>query len=134
MMTEEFCISNEATGKRIRELREQKGMTQDALAEILSVGPNVIGCYERGEYGPSKKAIHTMCNYFGVSADYLLYGEVESVDTVLGSIHHLSDVDKMKIMIRLLFYFMRGKSSDEDNKGGIETIRNTFEYLFEIDK
>lgn len=134
MMTEELCISNEATGKRIRELREQKRMTQDALAEILSVGPNVIGCYERGEYGPSKKAIRTMCKYFGVSADYLLYGEMESVDNVLGSIHHLSDVDKMKIMIRLLFYFMHGKSSDEDNKGGIETIRNTFEYLFEIDK
>ena len=133
-MTEEFCISNEATGKRIRELREKKGMTQDALAEILSVGTNGIGCYERGEYGPSRKSIHTMCKYFGVSADYLLHGEKESVDTVLKSIHRFSDVDKMKIMIRLLFYFMHGKSSDENNKGGIETIRNTFEYLFEIDK
>lgn len=48
-MTEEFSINNEQMGKRIRELREKEGLTQDALSEILSVGPNVIGCYERGE-------------------------------------------------------------------------------------
>ena len=52
-MTEEFLINNEQMGKRIRELREKEGLTQDALSEILSVGPNVIGCYERGEYGLS---------------------------------------------------------------------------------
>lgn len=56
-MTEEFSINNEQMGKRIRELREKEGLTQDALSEILSVGPNVIGCYERGEYGPSKKTL-----------------------------------------------------------------------------
>lgn len=43
-MTEEFLINNEQMGKRIRELREKEGLTQDALSEILSVGPNVIGC------------------------------------------------------------------------------------------
>mgnify|MGYP000494678559 CR=1 FL=1 len=48
-MTEEFSINNEQMGKRIRELREKEGLTQDALSEILSVGPNVIGCYEREE-------------------------------------------------------------------------------------
>lgn len=62
-MTEEFLINNEQMGKRIRELREKEGLTQDALSEILSVGPNVIGCYERGEYGPSKKTLRLICQY-----------------------------------------------------------------------
>lgn len=39
MMAEDFVINNEQMGKRIRELREKRGLTQDALSEILSVGP-----------------------------------------------------------------------------------------------
>lgn len=134
MMTKESNLSNEATGKRIRELREEKGMTQDALAEVLSVGTNVIGCYERGEYGPSKKAMYLLCKYFGVSADYLLYGEKQDVDNVIEYINNFSDVDKMKVMVRLMYYFMKGKNFEEDSKGGIQNIRNTFDYLFEIEK
>ena len=45
-MTEEFSINNEQMGKRIRELREKGGLTQDALSEILSVGPNVIWSFQ----------------------------------------------------------------------------------------
>ena len=107
-MAEDFVINNEQMGKRIRELREKRGLTQDALSEILSVGPNVIGCYERGEYGPSKRTLAVICQYFGVTTDYLLYGEKENVEDIMEQVDHFSDVDKLKVLIRLMHYFIKG--------------------------
>ena len=36
-------------GKRLRELRKQKNLTQEKLAEKLGFSPNFIGMIERGE-------------------------------------------------------------------------------------
>ena len=120
-MTEEFSINNEQMGKRIRELREKEGLTQDALSEILSVGPNVIGCYERGEYGPSKKTLRLICQYFGVSTDYLLYGETENVEDIMEQVDHFSDADKLKVLVRLMHYFIKGNV--------LTNIKNSFYEL-----
>lgn len=101
-MAEDFLINNEQMGKRIRELREKRGLTQDALSEILSVGPNVIGCYERGEYGPSKRTLAVICQYFGVTTDYLLYGEKENVEDIMEQVDQLLNfISRLRILYGL---------------------------------
>ena len=58
--------------KILKELREEKGLTQAELGKILGVGATCIGKYERGEREPSFSTLKEMCDYFEVSAGYLL--------------------------------------------------------------
>lgn len=59
-------------GDRIAELRKDKGMTQEMLAEYLNVTRSSIGNYEKGVNEPSLQVVTKLCELFGVSADYLL--------------------------------------------------------------
>ena len=42
-------MDNKEVGRRLRERRIQLGLTQEELAETLSVGPNTISRWETGE-------------------------------------------------------------------------------------
>lgn len=57
---------------RIKELREEKGLTQAQLAKAIGLTRIVISYYENGYSEPSVGTIEKLCNYFEVSADYLL--------------------------------------------------------------
>ncbi len=59
-------------GTRIRELREQNGLTQKNMADLLGCTPNH---YQKMEYGKVNIPTTTLAffaDYFKVSADYLL--------------------------------------------------------------
>jgi len=43
-----MTISNEEVGKRIRQAREYRGLTQDNLAEIIETTQETITNYEKG--------------------------------------------------------------------------------------
>ena len=57
---------------RIRELRTARGMSQEKLADILDVTKQAVSQYERGVRKPDIPTIEALCDYFNVSADYLL--------------------------------------------------------------
>ncbi|MBQ7368601.1 MAG: helix-turn-helix transcriptional regulator [Clostridia bacterium] len=59
-------------GKRIRELRLEKGMTQAQLAEMLRTTQKNISKYETEYLDLSTAMIVELCKIFEVSADYLL--------------------------------------------------------------
>ena len=102
-------IDNKAVGKRIRKIRERNGLTQEEMAEILSVNPNAVRAYERGQYGVSKEVITRIRNHFRVTVDYLLFGAGEDLDCLLLQVRNAREEDKMKLMMHLLFYFVREK-------------------------
>ena len=56
----------------IRNLRTDHDLTQAQVAEILGTTKNQVGKYERGEQEMPVKHIVTLCNYYRVSADYIL--------------------------------------------------------------
>ena len=58
-------------GSRIKERREQLGMTQRQLADKLGVTPRAYYSYECGDRDPSTLSLAKMAIFFGVSADYL---------------------------------------------------------------
>lgn len=58
--------------KRLRELREKKGISQLRLALDLDLNQNSISRYENGEREASYKTLIALADYFGVSIDYLL--------------------------------------------------------------
>lgn len=59
-------------GKRLKMLREEKGLTQKDLAEKLSLTPKAISFYELGSREPSGDALIHMAHILGTTTDYLL--------------------------------------------------------------
>ena len=67
-------------GKRLRECREEKGLSQQQFAKQLDSYHSVIGRYERDEMIPSIEAAKKMAQLLDTTVGYLL-GEVEQADT-----------------------------------------------------
>ena len=57
---------------RLRELRMEHELTQNALAEQLNTTGDSIYSWEKGRSEPSIAMICSLCRIFEVSADYLL--------------------------------------------------------------
>ena len=57
---------------RLRQIREERGMTQKELGDILKLQSSVISKYERGAVALSGDLIRQLCDIFDCSADYLL--------------------------------------------------------------
>ncbi len=58
--------------KRIRELREDKDLTQKQMGEILSCSQRVYSDYERGELDIPTEILIKLASYHNVSVDYIL--------------------------------------------------------------
>ena len=57
---------------RLRELRKEKGVSQDQLSKELGVSKSTIGLYETGDTLPDAKTLRDLAVYFDVSVDWLL--------------------------------------------------------------
>ncbi len=56
--------------ERLKQLRKDKCLTQQELAELMSVSKSTISGYETGAYQPSLENLIRIANIFDVSADY----------------------------------------------------------------
>lgn len=62
---------------RIEEIRKEKGLNQQDLAEILRVSRQTISSLENGRYNPSLILAFKIANYFNVKIeDIFIYEEV----------------------------------------------------------
>lgn len=66
-------------GYRLRELRKEHKMSQEALGKLLGVSKVSVSGYEKGSRIPSLDILNGMLDIFGVSADYLLGRELNVV-------------------------------------------------------
>ncbi|MBQ2967948.1 MAG: helix-turn-helix transcriptional regulator [Clostridia bacterium] len=76
---------NIALGARIKEIRTQKDISQEKLAEMIGVCNGThLSNVERGYCGLSIPKLVNVCEALDVSADHLLFGTtVHDVETVL---------------------------------------------------
>lgn len=58
---------------RLKELREQKGVTQLRMSFDLYMNQNTISRYESGTRQADYDALVKLADYFDVSIDYILY-------------------------------------------------------------
>lgn len=61
-------------GARIRQARERKALSQEALADLLKVTKGLVSQYETGLTSPPSKRFSQLAEVLGVSADWLLTG------------------------------------------------------------
>ncbi len=90
-------------GARVAALRRQAGMSQAELARRLAVSASAVGMYEQGRREPSMDRIVALSRLFGVSADYLLTGEVTTLadrDTLLRLFAAVQDKADQELLLR----------------------------------
>ena len=59
-------------GRRLREVRKQRGITQEALAAAAGLDRSYVGCVERGERNVTLVNIHRLAAACGVEPARLL--------------------------------------------------------------
>lgn len=58
--------------KRLKYLRNEKGLSQQNMADYLGISRQGYGKYEDGKSEPDHKTLVKLANYFNVTTDYLL--------------------------------------------------------------
>lgn len=61
-----------AFGRRIREYRIKKGLSQPQLAALLGVTKNAVTNWEAGASRPDIASIPALCTHLGISTDVFL--------------------------------------------------------------
>ena len=95
----------ELFGLRLKGLRLEKKITQQQLADKLDMTKASISGYEHTYIYPSVEALIKLCNFFDVSADYLLglSDDIgikiscltdEQIDLILGLVHQFERLNK----------------------------------------
>lgn len=103
-------IKKERT-ERMKSVRMLLGMTQKQFAEGLGISREGYQKLERGENNISMDVLEKLKYVYGISADYLLYGEFQDEKMILEMIQNSSETAKLEIMIRLIEYFTASRKS-----------------------
>lgn len=61
-------------GERIKNLRQEKKMSQQEFADAINVAYSTVSMYENGERIPRDQIKLAIANLFGVTVDYLFFG------------------------------------------------------------
>lgn len=74
---DEHSISTESVSYgmfqiRLKELREDKGLSQGKLGKQIGVAQSTVGMWENGTNKPENSKLVALANFFNVSTDYLL--------------------------------------------------------------
>ncbi len=64
-------------GKRLKELRKGKGLTQKELGKLVNVTKVSVCCYENGVRTPNLETFEDLINVLDVTADYLLGNDIK---------------------------------------------------------
>ena len=62
-------------GRRIRNFRLTNNLTQAQLAESLDISTNFVSEVETGKKNISLEILFRLCQYYNLSADYILFGK-----------------------------------------------------------
>ena len=104
-------------GERLRKLRKYMGLTQEQVAEILSVGRDAIFRIEKGERKIDLQELMKFSKLYNISLDELTMEEhtINSSDVAFArGFNELSEKDKKEI-IRLIEYKNILKSQNKDD-------------------
>ena len=106
--------------ERLKQLRQQEGLTQRELAKSIEVGRTTISEYESGKIVPKQEGLLKLANYFNVSVDYLT-GVSDNPATRQSNEHEL---DKL---LNTLDYILMNEYDSPVKYEGI--VLNTYEKL-----
>lgn len=90
-------------GERLRQLRKEKGISAEQLAEIMGINKSTISRYENGQRDPFMPFVQKIADYFNVSIDWMVgLSEIRAPDintSTLNQIFHtIPDQGKVELV------------------------------------
>lgn len=82
-------------GKKLRECREAKNLSQKDLARLLNTSYSVIGNYERDEMIPSIEVAKNIAKILGTTVGYLLETEEVNIFKNPAMLNRFNDIEKL---------------------------------------
>lgn len=131
-------------GKRIKEFRLEKGLTQKELADAIKYSDAYLSEIERGVSKPSRDFLIKLTEVYGISTDYVLHGSedeqkkyllvkepefpyqivptatkklLDSVKEILESGNEIM-IDALKANIKAFLEAVRVQKKTDEDKGG----------------
>lgn len=101
--------TDQSLGKKIRQFREQRGVTQGELAKELSVTRQAVSNWEREKTLPDVYTLLQMAAYFGVTLDEFVEGTKEPEITMPKMPGRLAAATGLAILCYLLAGGMTGR-------------------------
>jgi transcriptional regulator with XRE-family HTH domain len=87
-------------GDRLKQLRKEKGLTQEQLAQVLKTERSTLSGYEQGIREPSFEMLCLMSDYHSVSIDYIVRGR-SAINTNLPVINSVDDFEIQRLKAKI---------------------------------
>ena len=99
--------------EKLQELRKQKGLTQEAVAEALFVSRTAVSKWESGKGYPNIDSLKAIAAFYGVTVDALLAGDEllslaqeersKKLARLRGMVYNLLDIGAVLLLVLPLF-------------------------------
>lgn len=129
----------------LKELRMQKNLTQQQLADILNVKRSTLGMWETGSTTPELSNLRKLSDFFNVSTDYLLNETKSNINLnnsnlsektieIFNKLYLLSENLNFLNIQMSTFNLSEFKNLNEDFLNKVEEIKNLTKLLSYQDK
>ena len=102
-------IDYKKVGNKIKDIRQQKGITREKLSEIIGISSMYLGQLERGERRGGINNYIEIANALELSLDFLFFDEIYTVDVLdnqilqkLKDIIHNLDNDRKILFLNIV--------------------------------
>ena len=103
-----FVVIKMLYSKRLKELRERLGLSQNKIANLIDLDSGTFSNYENEKIIIPLKHLNTLCNYFNVSIDYIF--ELTNIKNY-NNINN--NIDKIEVGKRLKNFRKENKLTQE---------------------
>ena len=103
-------------GEYLKKLRTEKGLSQDALGEVLGISRQSVSKWEQGNSTPDIDNIGKLAEFYGVSIDSLVKGEAQEEEVENAT----AESEEEKAVNELIDEFT-GKAENEEKEEQQET-------------
>lgn len=105
-------VNYELVGRRIRQRRKEKHLTQEDLAEQIGLSKNHVSNMERGKYLPTTKTFLQLCDVLGETPDYYLMGKLSAETDHLSALVKQLPAQSQRILCRLIETYLEELSEE----------------------
>lgn len=128
MSKKKILKENMESGGRLKRIRENRRLTQEAFADELGISVSAYKKLESGENGISTKRLRQL-KAMDISSDFVLYGDRGHIEKLKFDVDNGSEIDKIGIMLQFILELIRDseKGGNVEKEQIMELVSNIFD-------